>query len=190
MTELDIINSMLAQVGEAPVTSAESLHPSVVSAKNVLKNVNAAEQGKGWYFNTERNRVLLPNTTGEILIPTGTLVLDSEDADDKLIMRGRVLYDNKNFTTIINRPVKVMRIVRVDYEDLPPTAAEYIRAQAAYKFFVEEDGEGNKYAALLNDVQMAYARLNAEHIRIVGSNALVAPRVREALYPYVTRRRY
>lgn len=190
MTELEIINSMLAQVGESPVTSAESLHPSVVSAKNVLKNVNTAEQGRGWYFNTERNRVLLPNTTGEVLVPPGTLLIDSEDPDDKLVQRGRVLYDNKNFTTIINRPVKVRRIVRVDYEDLPPTAAEYIRAQAVYKFFVEEDGEGNKYAALLSDVQNAYARLNAEHIRVVGSNALSAPRVREAMYPFVNRRRY
>lgn len=187
MTEVQIINSMLAAVGESPVTSAESQHPSVVSARNVLARVNDAEQSKGWYFNTERNRTLLPNSVGEILIPPDTLYIDSEDPQDELVSRGRVLWDNKNFTTIINRAVQVRRIARIAYEDLPPVAAEYIRICAVYEFFVEEDGEGSKYTALLTTKQAAYEALRGKHISHKGKNALLGPQALSVMYPFRTR---
>lgn len=187
MTEVQIINSMLAVVGESPVTSAESQHPSVVSARNVLARVNDAEQSRGWYFNTERDRILLPNSVGEILIPPDTLYIDSEDPNDELVPRGRVLWDNKNFTTIINREVRVRRIARIAYEDLPPVAADYIRICAVYEFFVEEDGEGSKYTALLSSKAAAYEVLRAKHVSHKGKNALRSPQALSVMYPFHTR---
>ena len=180
--ELDIINSMLAGVGESSVTSAESLHPSCVAAKAVLRRVDRAIQGRGWYFNTALDQVLQPNSVNEILVPEGTLSLSATDEDTDVVQRGRVLYDIKNHTSEFSSAVSVRRIMRVDFDALPPVAAEYIRAKAVYAFFLEEDGEGTKVQALAADVAEAYMYLKAEHIKWQKTNSLRSPRAMRVMF--------
>lgn len=186
--ELDIINSMLAGVGESGVTSAESLHPSCVAAKTVLRRVDRAIQGRGWYFNTEIGQVLQPNTVNEILVPEGTLSIRAIDPDIDVVQRGRVLYDIKNHTTQFSSAVSVRRIARLDYDYLPPQAVEYIRTKAVYEFFLDEDGEGTKIQALRLAVTEAYAQLNAEHLRWQKSNSLQSPRALRVMFTRGTSR--
>lgn len=186
MTELEIINSMLAVQGESKVTSAESLHPSVVNARDVLQRVNTAVQSSGWFFNTERNRPLHPDISGKVLVPEGTLKLEASVERGQYIVRGDVLYDIKNFTSIIGKTVLVNRIARIDYSDMPESAAEYIRAYAVYEFFVQEDGEGTKHQALYEARKVARARLYTEHVQWQRSNQLHSPRSIAARLPFRT----
>lgn len=183
MTELEIINSMLASIGVNRVTSVESLHPSAISARSVLRRVDKYVQAKGWYFNETRNVLLSPTSAGEILIPTGTLSIDSEDPSQKLIPRGRVLYDMQNKTQFFTAPVRVRLVLRIDIESLPELAAECIRTAAVYEFFVEQDGEGDKLNVLNAAKVEARAMLNREEIKWKGVNALESPRALSVLSP-------
>ena len=180
--ELDIINSVLAGVGESAVTSAESLHPSCVAAKAVLRRVDKAIQGRGWYFNTELAQILQPNAAKEILVPEGTLSIQATDEGVDVVQRGRVLYDIQNKTTEFESAVSVRRIARVQFDYLPPQAAEYIRAKAVYEFFLEEDGEGTKTQALAQAVAEAYMYLKSEHIKWQKTNSLRSPRALRVMF--------
>lgn len=180
--ELDIINSMLAGVGESSVTSAESLHPSCVAAKAVLHRVDKAIQGRGWFFNTELNQVLHPNSVQEIIVPDGTLSISATEEDIDVVQRGRILYDIKNHTSNFSTSLSVRRVLRVAYDMLPPVAVEYIRAKAVYAFFLEEDGEGTKVQALVADVAEAYMYLKSEHIKWQKTNSLRSPRALRVLF--------
>lgn len=188
MTELNIINSMLAVHGESKVTSAESLHPSVVAARDVLDRVNTAVQTSGWFFNTEYDRPLHPDVSGKVLVPEGTLKLEGSVERGQFVQRGSVLYDLKNFTSGIGRVVYVNRVARIAYEELPESAAEFIRASAVYEFFVQEDGEGSKHQALFAARDAARARLYREHVSWQNSNPLNSPRSIAARLPYSGRK--
>lgn len=170
MKELEILTSMLATLGERGPTAVDSLHPYVVAARDVLTRVNRTEQGYGWYFNTERNRVFQPNGAGEILIPENTLTFVCKTHPGRFVLRDRVLYDMQNFTTLINEAVIADRVALIDYEQLPPMAAEYIRAAAVYDFFVQEDGEGTKHAAILSARDRARSQLYRAHVHWQQSN--------------------
>ena len=183
MTELEIINSMLAAIGVNKVTSVESLHPSAIAARDVLKRVNKYIQARGWYFNEVRNLTLLPNSANEIIVPTNALSIDSEDIEQKVVPRGRVLYDMQRNTQFFTGPVTVRVVSRLDIEALPEMAAEYIRTSAVYEFFVQQDGEGDKLTVLKNAQTEAYGMLNREDIKWRGVNALQSPRALSVLSP-------
>ena len=54
MTKLDIINDMLATIGEAPLNELDARHPHVAAGLRILDQKNREIQvngGAGWWFN-------------------------------------------------------------------------------------------------------------------------------------------
>lgn len=170
ITELDVINDMLASLGEAPLNSVEEDHPMVASGVRQLRVVSYREQAKGWWFNKEKSTLQPDSTTGEIFVPGDAISVDPSDPFTHLVQRGRRLYDPRvtSFKFTANVPIDMIRFV--EFGDLPPTAAVYIGTSAVLKFQGSYDADSTKMKLLIADRQEALMALNAEHIRASDVN--------------------
>lgn len=177
MTELDIINDMLASVLEQPVSSVANLHPSVVTARNTLAmmNMRCQAEGNGWWFNKEFNYPLTPAADKRIVLPENTLFVDATDSRKRYVQRGRYLYDIFNHTDQFDSNIKVTITFLLPISDLPQVAASYVSAAAVHAFFTNEDGEGTKAAKYAQDVLYTRAVLRTQSITILGLSTYRSP---------------
>lgn len=182
VTTLDVLNHMLNVIGEDPVSDPESTHPSVISARVQVDRVQREFQARGWWFNTEFNLKLNPNELGHILIPTDTLYIDSVDRNSRLVRRGVKLYDPVNHTFVINQPVVVNAVLMLPIEDLPENAGAYLLHQAAYDFYVNDDGDETKAARLQLNRDNAWGKLQQEDLKVQRLSAQDRPAVAELAY--------
>ena len=176
-TTLDVLNHMLNVNGESPVTDPSSNHPTVLSAMVELRRVNREMQTRGWWFNTEYNLDLIPNLSGQIVIPQDTLWIDPVDTRSVYVRRGGKLYDPVQHTFAINTTVPVNAILLLPVEDLPESAAMFVMHKAAYDFYVNDDGDETKSNRLEQQVNRAWALLQQEELRVTNVNAKNRPQV-------------
>ena len=169
ITRLQIINEMVVSTGTAPLTSSDVLHPLYIKANNKLEVVNETIQGKGWWFNTSQ-RTMNPIVDGEIILPGNTLHADPVSRASNLSMRGSKLYDMKNATYIIGKAVKVNFIEKLALEELPPLAANYLRAQSVYEFYSDEDGNEPKMSRYDKARMEAWVAFKGEHLKNADVN--------------------
>lgn len=172
---LEILNHMLGVVGESPVSSSSSNHPSALSAMVTLNRILKEFQNKGWWFNRDYSVVLSPNVSGEVIVPAGTLKLDSIDLNSTLVRRGTRMYDPVNHTYNIGYTVTVDLVVQLTVDELPEAAATYMKHKCAYDFYVADDGDSEKANRLLLEVNNAWAALQQEELRNTDVNALKRP---------------
>jgi hypothetical protein len=164
LTELKIINAMLASKGIAPLTSNDTRHPSYTTAAGALETTNSSIQSLGWWYN-KTILTLAPNTAGEIVLPSNTLHADPTDRSHKLSIRGGRLYDRAGRTYAIGQAVKVAYVELIPVSDLPPTAWEYLRARAVYEFYLDGDGSNPKLGEYLRKRNEAYVAVRGEDLR-------------------------
>lgn len=174
---LDVLNHMLNVIGESPVSTVSSDHPSVLAAMVELNRVKREMQTRGWWFNTEYNLKLSPNELGQILVPSDTLYIDPVDAKSRLVKRGGKLYDPVQHTFVLGQPIFVNVVLLLPVEDLPESAAMYVMHKSAYDFYVNDDGDETKSNRLEKQVDRAWARLQQEELRVLNLNALNRPQV-------------
>lgn len=172
--ELDIINAMLGVVGEEPV-STESQHPTVLACKPVIQRVNKQFQESGWWFNTDHNIVLSPDSSGIITLPDETLSVQTSESFG-YVWRGNKLYDPMNHTYQIAEDVTCTKlVVLLDVNDLPACAASYVLAQAVKTFYINDDYDKNKVRELDVEVLRAWAKVNTEERKVTRQNRLKSP---------------
>lgn len=181
-TRLEIINDMLASVGEQPVSSADSQHPSVISAVEVLNKVNKRVQQRKWWFNYDTGLLLAKNLAGEIILPSNTLAVDPCDTSSTLVQRGNKLYDRALHTFAIGADVYVNIVVQLEIEDLPAHAADYISAYAVHSFYLNDDGDEGKSREYEREKLRCEYELKAEHLRNSDLNANDRPAVAALTY--------
>jgi len=172
--EIRLINAMLATTGTAPLAASDIRHPNYVKARNTLDDVLEQFSSMELWFNTSL-RTLEPNTDNKILVPEGTMTCDPTDTSLDYSVRGRYLFDNKNYTYEIECPVECIVIVQLPLEDLPPTAYQYLRALARYEFFLDQDGATAKLDRYKEAKQKAEVRLIEENIKLADSNFFNSP---------------
>lgn len=136
MTELDAVNLMLSVIGEAPVNSIEVTGlGDVAVALQVLNEVSREVQEKGWAFNVENNYPIARTTDSELLVPSNTLRVDTEDYEGlNVTLRGNRLYDRDGHTYSFPRDVKVQITLMLPFTEIPQAARFYISIRAARKF--------------------------------------------------------
>lgn len=190
-SKLDLVNHLLQVVGERRVTSLETGHPSVVQAIQALDSWNKDFQGKGWWFNRNRDVKLLPINTGEILVPDTALEVQitkqendylSPDSKVRYARRGNRMYDSWENTFNIGKALYVDMLLLLDIEDLPQVAASYLKHWAAENYYVDDDGDLQKAAKLQERTMFAWHDLKAAQMRIESTNALDTPAARSLLY--------
>ena len=136
-TKLEAVNSMLTAIGESPVnTITQATTTDVSIALATLNNVSREVQSQGWFFNTDLNYTLSPNTNNQIELPVNALRLNTVNLSKSynLVERNRKLYDRKNNTYTVNYPVTVDIIFYLEFEEMPEVARRYCTLRAARIF--------------------------------------------------------
>lgn len=174
LTELDAVNLIRGAVGKAPVSTLSTTNPDVIAAQLRLKNSGTELQTKSWWFNTELSYTLAPNTSDEIFIPNNALEVRPVDPFTYLTTRGNRLYDTVNNTFKISEPVKVEMLIRLDFDDLPYAAANYVQYDAARKFQADFDGDPERIRDLRQDTQAAWLALREAEQRNRRPNILLS----------------
>lgn len=138
-SKLEAVNTMIGVVGESPVNSISgiSLPVSVVTALNVLDEVNREVQSEGWHYNTEHVYPLVRDASNKINLPANTLRVDvpiDKYNDIDIVQRGTTLYDRKNHTDVFGEDLDVSITFELTFEQLPQQFRSYITIRAARKF--------------------------------------------------------
>lgn len=178
---LDVINSCLASMGEAPLNSEAEPHEFKASAKRLLTKSNRTVQTTGWWFNTE-TITLKPSTNGQIQLSNDTIQFRSGTRTRDtlvlgqpkpwLVQRGMRLYDTRTGSYTITEEVTGELIREIPFEDLPPTVNDLVAALTVLKFQSDFDADSNKRAELGQDYKEARIRANSENIRQLSVNLL------------------
>lgn len=169
----DAVNVMLKGIGEAPTSELTEGSVDVESAHGTLIETSRQVQGLGWHFNKEIAFKLQPNAVnGFVMLPANTLRVDEIWPDDlrfgtDMVQRGQRLYDRRNHTYAIGRPVVVDIVVMLPFEELPQYARTYITVRAARKFAQDETASDTTSRFTRDDEDGALLQLeqmDADHI--------------------------
>lgn len=172
MTLIKAINIMLSTIGEAPVNTIDSGYVEASLAQTILEEVSAEVQSKGFSFNTEAGFEILPDTVGEINLPSATLKVDPVQYSDNYVQRGLKLYDKDNKTFVFTEPVELDLVIELDFEDLPQVAQQYIVVRSARKFQSRLIGNQTLFAYTEREEQEALYELKNYELETNDYNML------------------
>lgn len=173
-TQLEAVNLMLSVIGESPVNSLnDGASVDAVQAKFILTNTTRAVQLEGWWFNTETNIKLSPDTdSGEVKVPGNALKVDPSDKSSKVIARGSRLYDTENHTYKFSQPVEVDMVLFLPFEELPESARNYITVKAGRTFQERVLGSETLSSFSKDDERQARSQLFIEDNEAGDANML------------------
>ena len=166
-TELEAVNTMLTSIGEQPIQNLDDLAglTDASIARQILSNVSRAVQSRGWVFNTDLDKEMVPNLEGEIVLNDTILRIDTttrlRDPDNDIVERGRKLYDRQTNSPKFdaNAKVKVNLIIYLNFIDLPEPARRYISIRSARIFHDRVVGSGELHRFYQEDELQAWATL-------------------------------
>ena len=134
-TDLSAINSILAAIGQAPLTVLNYENPEVHLISNLLHESNRDTQSEGWVFNTERDYGLLPAADGCIYIPDNVLQMDKTGnaivRDTNVVRRNGKLYDKLNHTYKYSGEQRLDITWLFPFEDIPTVFQRYVTYRAS-----------------------------------------------------------
>lgn len=174
-TELEAVNVCLANIGESPVSAITGdITVDAALARDLLRQVTREVQTHGFYWNTELNYKLIPNTADNLALPANVLSVDTtgDDKNKDLVARGRILYDRVKHTYTFSEPVFVDIVVALGFEELPEIARRYIAVRAARIYQERVMGNGSISNFNTSDEDMARAALLAENMEIEDNNMM------------------
>lgn len=142
LTELKAVNSVLAAIGQSPVTTLDFENPETSFVYNLIQECSRDIQDEGWVFNRENGYPLTPNAEGFIMIPANVLRMDVSHNDvyrnSDVIKRDGKLYDKLNHTFIFLQKTIYFDIVWLfPLEDLPSVFQRYITNTAARRAAIQ-----------------------------------------------------
>jgi len=174
-TELEAVNVCLANIGESPVSAITgSITVDAALARDLLRQVTREVQTHGFYWNTELNYKLIPNTAKNLVLPANVLSVDTtgDDRNTDLVARGRLLYNRVKHTYTFEDSVQVDMVVALGFEELPEIARRYIAVRSARIYQERVMGNGTISSFNASDEDMARAALLAENMEIEDNNML------------------
>lgn len=164
LTELDVINAILATKGMRPLNSLASDHPSLPPAKSKLDNTMNKTQNLGLWFNTSYPTLKL-NSDSEIVLPAGTLHCDPVKTSYRTAKRGNRLYNLDTSSYIFDTELEVKLVLELPFDDLPESAKQYVRDAARYEYYLDEDGTEPKLTRFERARGVSWAVFYREHLR-------------------------
>ncbi len=177
-TELEAINSMLATIGEAPLsTLTDGLHADAIIARDTLRQVSREVQQTGWFFNREYNYPLTPDTDGFIMLPENIASVDVEPRTPTLhvfdiVSRGRQLYNMTDHTYVFADTISATVVFILPFEELPEVAKSYITVRASRLFLSRVVGSDTLMGFTQHDETTTWAALRQEQVRKSDRNFL------------------
>ena len=146
MTELEAVNTILATIGEAGISSLSSDAGAITDsamAQKTLKEVSTDVQSEGWTWNTDNNVEIAPNAQDVYVLPAGTLSVQfspSQYPQGQYVLRGLRIYDRQlhkfDFGSDIGdaKLYATNKITKLDWDQVPHAAQQYITIRAARIF--------------------------------------------------------
>ena len=130
LTELNAVNSVLAAIGQSPVTTLDFENPETSFVYNLIQECSRDVQDEGWVFNREQCYPLKPNTDKHILIPANVLRMDVSENDvyrcTDVIKRDGKLYDKLHHTFEFRGTIYFDIVWLFPLTDLPSVFQRYI----------------------------------------------------------------
>lgn len=146
MTELEAVNTILATIGEAGISSLSNNVNEISDsafAQRTLKEVTRDVLSEGWGWNTDENVQLGPTGQGTYVLPGNALsgvFSPNSYPDTQYVMRGLRVYDRNHqrydFGSVIdNAPITVSKVVTLlPWDEIPHAAQQYITIRSARIF--------------------------------------------------------
>ncbi len=133
-TKLAAVNTIISNVGQAPVTALNTGNPLVEMAENILDEITRAVLSEGWDYNTERGYPFTPDSTGCIVIPENVLAIDVSAGTGQSVIRSGKLYNRVDHTYTYNGKQELDVTWLFDFEELPEAFKNYITIRAGNVF--------------------------------------------------------
>lgn len=166
-TELDAVNHMLENLGEAPVLGLSGDLPlDALKARNKLRMVTRQTLNRGWFWNIETHK-LDPEPDGRIPVPEGSLSVKPVNREGfSLSIRNGFLYRTQpmNNGFIFEAGVVVQITFNLAYDDLPEIAKTYVSRKASREFQVQELGNELLVNQNVEEEARAWADMVAEDL--------------------------
>lgn len=135
-TELSAVNSILASIGQAPITELDYQNPQNSFAYNLLQESSRDVQTEGWVYNTETHYPLTADSEGNIWIPQNMLQMDvtdnSVDRTTNVVQRQGRLYDKMRHSYDFTGQTLEFDITWLfEFKHLPSVFQRYITYKAS-----------------------------------------------------------
>ena len=169
MLQLDVVNSMLATMGEAPLNSLTDPHTFRGAAQRTLTNYNRQIQSRGWWFNQEVLNLQPSGVDGKLYLPGDTINVRVPGFPE-IVQRGTVMYDTTLGTDVFTEEREVYLIRLLDFEKVPEIVAQFIAASAILNFQTNYDGDSTRTRELKLYEESTKIEANAEETRQLQVN--------------------
>ena len=159
-TELSSVNSILASIGQAPITTLNFENPETSFIYQLLQEASVDVQNEGWVYNREEHFPVIPNENDEIFIPDNVLRMDVSEGQvyrtSDVVKRNGKLYNKLNHSYKFDKVIDMDIVWKFEYEDLPSVFKRYVTSKAATRAATQM--VGNPQLAQLLAQQEASAR--------------------------------
>lgn len=192
-TKLKAVNILLAGMGENAIESLDAAQSSLAQkAVDALDETSRTLQVRGWYWNSEDDYPLNPDTNSEVPLPVNTLRVSRvwHSGGDQLVQRGQRLYNRTDHTYTFDQgeTVKVDIVLFLDWDDLPEFAKHAAIYVAQKRLQMRELTSTAIDAAIENDLQNAIAQLEQAEDAQGPANSLTDSQDLTALHGNIRRR--
>ena len=160
ISELNAVNSVLAAIGQSPVTELDFANPETSFVYNLIQECSRDVQDEGWVFNREDNYPFTPDANNEIGIPNNILRMDVSENDvyryTDVVKRDGKLYDKLRHSFEFKSRMHFDVVWLFKFTDLPSVFQRYITHMASRRAGVQM--VDNPQLAQLLQVQEAQSR--------------------------------
>ena len=179
-TKLDLVNLMLASIGESPVSALSSGLTDAELAETIIGRIDRETQSEGWWFNTDYNKKFVPDgESKQVVLPLNTLKIDCVGTSSHLRMIQRKvgtvnkLYDPYNHTYDVgdnHTSIYIDIVTQEEFENLPEIAKRYIGIKSSRRFSQQVIGNAQLYGYEKEDEARSLAELKEAESQIGGHN--------------------
>lgn len=175
-TALDAVNDMLRSIGQGQVNTLEEFAGAdAANAVACLIQTSREVQERGWYFNTDYDYPMLPDSEGTIELPETLLKYSPVWCERHIVERSRKLYDTTAHSFVFPQGTAVKGDVvwLFPFEELPQAARTYIHRKAGRAFQIGAVGSDLLYKFTREMEQDALAELSRAHLSAQRPNIFV-----------------
>ena len=177
--KLGMVNQCLLAIGEVPLadgTVLEGLQAGTdgAIARDIVASTVIDIMSHGWFFNTDVDLELYPDTDGFITVPPNFIRIDAgaKEPRGRYILRGQRVYDRQEQTFKFDDYLTVDAVYAIAYEDMPQSAYRYMALRAARQFQETVVGSATLYQFTVNAEQEALVNMQRENLQYMDTNLL------------------
>lgn len=194
-TALEAVNDMLMGIGQSPVNSITNVTGDPLIASAELAKMVRYVLLYGFAFNTDREYVLTPDISGNLLVPQGVLKITASDRCKGYVIRknpagNMALWDQPNQTWtfpapdgVTVKPYTFEVVWGFDFESLPEIAKNFIALSSARRFQRRVIGSAELDQYMAEDESKAWSLLLRDERNVRDTNQFrQSPSLQRAVY--------